>query len=136
MNQLKKILLFLLGVFFLSACSVSNSQEDTQSNTDTSVEEEATVLYTATIKEVDEGRILVQDMNPVETEDIPGFDEVVLLMNEDIPLTNKTTGEDIQIEDLKEGDNLEVVLIENAPTTMSLPPQLPGMSIVQVELVE
>ena len=55
---------------------------------------------------------------------------------EEVPLIDQSSGENVSLSDLEKGDSVRVPLVEHAPTTMSLPPQIPGMGIVQVELVE
>lgn len=103
----KQLFLFMLGAFFLTACS--NKTADT---TD--------ILYSGTVAEINADSILMSELTPVADTDAPAFTEVILL----------TTPPD----DLKKGDTLEVTLIENAPTTRSLPPQIPGNSIVEVRV--
>ncbi len=56
-------------------------------------------------------------------------------MNEDIPLTD-VSGQAVHLSDLTEGQTLEVVLAENVPMTKSLPPQLAGIGIVSVTVIE
>ncbi|WP_373761148.1 hypothetical protein [Jeotgalibaca porci] len=56
---------------------------------------------------------------PVDA-DVAVIEEVVLLT---APLA-----------ELEVGDTLEVILVENAPMTRSLPPQIPGNSIVEVRI--
>ena len=50
-------------------------------------------------------------------------------------MIDQETGDAIVLSDIKEGDTVSVTLIEHAPTTMSIPPQIPGMGIVKIERV-
>lgn len=101
-------------------------------------QQEGRVLYQGTVKEVDlsfEERVSLTDFVPVEGEG-QAYDEVILLLNADIPLLDKRTGNPLSLEELSPGDEVEVTLVEHAPMTMSLPPQLPGNGIIQVEIVK
>lgn len=112
-NPMKKRLFILtLGVFFLTACA--NTTKDTSSEI-----AEGNILYTGTVAELNEESILMEGLEPVDA-DVAAIEEVVLLTP---PLA-----------ELEVGDTLEVILVENAPMTRSLPPQIPGNSIVEVRI--
>lgn len=108
----KQLLLLAMGIFFLTACSNNSSTEV----------EEGQILYSGTVEEINEESIFMINLEPVDNTDVPGFDEVILLTEPPA--------------ELERGDKLDVILIENAPTTMSIPPQIPGNAIVEVTIVE
>lgn len=130
----KQILLGLIGTALLAGCSMGNTKASTNEGNQAEIGSEVaegTILYTGTVKENSDW-LLIENLTPVTEEDVPAFDEVVLLMNEDIPLTDHKTGEAIALTNLAIGDVVHVTLVEHTPTTMSLPPQIPGMGIVKV----
>ncbi len=130
----KQILLGLIGTALLAGCSMANTKASSNEGNQPAISSEVaegTILYTGTVKENSDW-LLIENLNPVTEKDVPVFDEVVLLMNEDIPLTDHKTGEAIALTNLAIGDVVHVTLVEHTPTTMSLPPQIPGMGIVKV----
>ena len=130
----KQILLTLIGTALLAGYSMANTKASSNEGNQPAISSEVaegTILYTGTVKENSDW-LLIENLNPVTEKDVPVFDEVVLLMNEDIPLTDHKTGEAIALTDLEVGDVVHVTLVEHTPTTMSLPPQIPGMGIVKV----
>src|SRR5699024_9223936 len=140
--SLKKIILSLLIVSFLSGCSTKNSQADNNSLTSEvihmeSESSETTILYFGTVIDngiTNENGLFVSNLIPEDTTKAASFDEVILL-TEEVTLIGQETGDPIDISDIKEGDTISVTLIEHAPTTMSIPPQIPGMAIVKIERV-
>lgn len=84
--------------------------------------EDGQVLYKGTVAAVEAERMTMSELTPVEADDLPSFDEVILLTQ---------PSEEIEV-----GDTVEVVLKENTPTTRSLPPQIPGDAIFSVEIVD
>ena len=139
---MKKIILSLLIVSFLSGCSTKNSQADNNSLTSEvihmeSESSETTILYFGTVIDngiTNENGLFVSNLIPEDTTKAASFDEVILL-TEDVNLIDQETGDAIVLSDIKEGDTVSVTLIEHAPTTMSIPPQIPGMGIVKIERV-
>ncbi|HJF17208.1 MAG TPA: hypothetical protein K8V19_06145 [Globicatella sulfidifaciens] len=139
---MKKIILSLLIVSFLSGCSTKNSQADNNSLTSEvihmeSESSETTILYFGTVIDngiTNENGLFVSNLIPEDTTKAASFDEVILL-TEEVTLIGQETGDPIDISDIKEGDTISVTLIEHAPTTMSIPPQIPGMAIVKIERV-
>ncbi|SFH65670.1 hypothetical protein [Pisciglobus halotolerans] len=135
---MKPLMILLLAPILLFGCSANSADDRTPNSSETSEsqKEEKTVLYHAEVKEQgdqENNRIVLKDFEPVDpSTDAAAQDEVILLMNEEIPLVDKETNTPLTIEDVKKGAKAEVTLIENAPMTMSIPPQLPGMSIVKV----
>ena len=142
----------LTGAIFLAGCGQAGISTDQSSNLDNesisseviqssditeSNQEENTILYKGTVaaqEDTSDESLLINDLTPMDHDEAAPFDEVLLLMNESIPLTDKQTGEELQVADIQEGDTVEVTLVENAPTTMSIPPQIPGNGIIKVEV--
>jgi len=131
---LKKLILCFITTALLSGCGAASSQASTDSE---DVETgEATVLYSGTVidsGETHDNGLFLADLVPVDSSEAASFDEVILLM-EDVPLIDQSSGENVSLPDIEKGDKVNVILIDHAPTTMSLPPQIPGMGIVQVEI--
>lgn len=132
----------MLIVSFLSGCSTKNSQADNNSLTSEvihmeSESSETTILYFGTVIDngiTNENGLFVSNLIPEDTTKAASFDEVILL-TEEVTLIGQETGDPIDISDIKEGDTISVTLIEHAPTTMSIPPQIPGTAIVKIERV-
>lgn len=129
---MKKILLSFMAAAFLAGCGAQTSEASTKES------EQPTILYTGTV--IDSGEsyengIYLSSLIPVDAPDVASFDEVVLLMNEEIELVHHD-GEELEMTQLAAGDTIQVTLTEHVPTTMSLPPQIAGMGIIKVELME
>lgn len=139
---MKKLILSLLMVSFLSGCNAKNSQADNNDLTSDGVSmenesSETTILYSGTVIDsgvTNEKGLFVSNLKPEDETKAASFDEVILL-TEDVNLIDQETGDAIVLSDIKEGDTVSVTLIEHAPTTMSIPPQIPGMGIVKIERV-
>ena len=129
-------------VSFLSGCNEKNSQADNNDLTSDGVSmenesSETTILYSGTVIDsgvTNEKGLFVSNLKPEDETKAASFDEVILL-TEDVNLIDQETGDAIVLSDIKEGDTVSVTLIEHAPTTMSIPPQIPGMGIVKIERV-
>lgn len=129
-------------VSFLSGCNAKNSQADNNDLTSDGVSmenesSETTLLYSGTVIDsgvTNEKGLFVSNLKPEDETKAASFDEVILL-TEDVNLIDQETGDAIVLSDIKEGDTVSVTLIEHAPTTMSIPPQIPGMGIVKIERV-
>lgn len=139
---MKKLILSLLMVSFLSGCNAKNSQADDNDLTSDGVSmenesSETTILYSGTVIDsgvTNEKGLFVSNLKPEDETKAASFDEVILL-TEDVNLIDQETGDAIVLSDIKKGDTVSVTLIEHAPTTMSIPPQIPGMGIVKIERV-
>lgn len=129
-------------VSFLSGCNAKNSQADDNDLTSDGVSmenesSETTILYSGTVIDsgvTNEKGLFVSNLKPEDETKAASFDEVILL-TEDVNLIDQETGDAIVLSDIKEGGTVSVTLIEHAPTTMSIPPQIPGMGIVKIERV-
>ncbi|HJA89855.1 MAG TPA: hypothetical protein H9948_03600 [Candidatus Jeotgalibaca merdavium] len=137
---MKKIILSLFVVFFLSGCNAKDSQTENNDLTSEAVSMESessvkTILYSGTVIDsgvTNEKGLFVSNLKPKDETKAASFDEVILL-TEDVNLLDQQTGDAVALSDIKEGDTVNVTLIEHAPTTMSIPPQIPGMGIVKIE---
>lgn len=146
MNFRKNMVTGLTGAIFLAGCGQAGMTTDPSSDSNNeamnsevveSKQEENTILYRGTVttqEDTSNESLLVNALTPMDNEEAAAFDEVLLLMNDSIPLTNKRTGEELEVTDIQEGDTVEVTLVENTPTTMSIPPQIPGNGIIKVEV--
>ena len=123
LSMKKKIMFSLIGLLFLTACGNTSDTSEMESSAVNMNQKE--VLYQGMVAEVLENGLLVSELNPVDREDAAGFSEVILLMED------TSAYSDLQVDDL-----VEVTLIENAPTTMSIPPQIPGNAIIKIEAVK
>lgn len=118
---MKKLILCFITTALLSGCGAASSQASTTS--DDGETGEATVIYSGTVidsGETHDNGLFLADLIPVDSSEAASFDEVILLM-EDVPLIDQSSGENVSLSDLEKGDSVMVTLIEHAPTTMSLP---------------
>lgn len=154
---MKKSLVILFTVFtllFLGACT-SNQEKSTKESSETSMSsqqqestddssksnEEESSIFTGTLLEdavkndtVDESiRLVLDDVEAVkDPEEILNSlknDGVILNVSED-QFSEGTTEEN-----LKKGDQVQFTLTDVPIMTMSIPPQIPGASIVKVEKI-
>lgn len=142
---MKKLLTasLLLSIGVLTACSTANqtktSESTPASNTaSSSVQEAKTAIFTATVKEVteldtQEKAIQVLLENP---ENVENAEDVLLSFNDGVALNLDPTTLTVEQDELVPGVKVQVTLSENAPMTMSIPPQVPGNAIVSVEIVK
>lgn len=134
-------LIGLMGV--LGACGqkkASSSQSSTDqsfvSEPSRSLEEkqEAAEVLIGVVKESgtkENQRLVLKSLVPEdkESETIP-FDEVVLL-TEGVLIVDGND-QTVPIEKIEAGATIEVTLLTNSPVASSLPPQIPGMSMVKI----
>ncbi len=145
---MKKIIngsLILFSVMLLGACTTTNT-ESTQSESmvessnsmSTTKEEEIVTIFTATVESVTEletqesaVQILLTDVEAVQDSE-----NATTSFNDGVAINVDPTTLDFDFNDLKAGDKLKVSLDHPAIMTMSIPPQIPGNSILSVELVK
>lgn len=145
---MKKIIngsLILFSVILLGACTTTNT-ESTQSESmvessnsmSTTKEEEIVTIFTATVESVTEletqesaVQILLTDVEAVQDSE-----NATTSFNDGVAINVDPTTLDFDFNDLKAGDKLKVSLDHPAIMTMSIPPQIPGKSILSVELVK
>ncbi|ALV22694.1 hypothetical protein [Carnobacterium antarcticum] len=124
------IILFLSGCRLVKKDSTSDSAHSFSGSSPTE-----SVEYNGTVKEdgiTNEQQLTVSNLKPVEANERSlSFDEVILLTKE-VPLLNAETHEKVNVEDIKAGTSVTVFLIPEPITTRSLPPQIPGNSILKI----
>ncbi|MCA9765480.1 MAG: hypothetical protein KC455_03580 [Carnobacterium sp.] len=131
---MKKWIVSFIAVTFLAGCGVEAPKE---SSSETDTAEDKTILYSGTVIDFGETHtdgLFISDLTPLDSTEAASFDEVILL-TEEVSLVDQKSGESIRASELVNGDTVQVTLIEHAPTTMSLPPQIAGMGIVKIEKV-
>lgn len=139
----KLILVATLSLFglIMVGCSQSSSNQAGSSSQDTSSSEQKKekVEYSGMVKEdgsKEEQHLLLNSLTQAqENESISSFDEVILL-TEGVSILDKKTQEERSIEDIKAGSTITVFLVPEPITTRSLPPQIPGNSIVNILINE
>ena len=137
--------LILFSVMLLGACTTTDTEstkselmvESTNSMT-TTREEKIVTIFTARIESVMElethesaVQILLID---VEAEQ--DSENATTSFNDGVAINVDPATLDFNFNDLKAGDKLKVSLDHPAIMTMSIPPQIPGNSILSVELVK
>ena len=146
---MKKIIngsLILFSVMLLGACTTTTNTESTQSESmvesnnsmSTTKEEEIVTIFIATVESVTEletqesaVQILLTDVEAVQDSE-----NATTSFNDGVAINVDPTTLDFDFNDLKAGDKLKVSLDHPAIMTMSIPPQIPGNSILSVELVK
>lgn len=129
---MKQLVALFLAAAFLTSCGSESSQEKTSEKLE---QNEKTITYIGTV--IDFGQthdsgLFLADLTPINFPEAAAFDEVILL-TDDVSLVDQSTGEAIALSELVKGDSVQVTLIEHAPTTMSIPPQIAGNGIIKIE---
>lgn len=141
---MKKIIngsLILFSVMLLGACTTTTETESTVESTNsmsTTKEEEIVTIFTATVESVTEletqesaVQIFLTDVEAVQDSE-----NATTSFNDGVTINVDPATLDFDFNDLKAGDKLKVSLDHPAIMTMSIPPQVPGNSILSVELVK
>ena len=141
---MKKIIngsLILFSVMLLGACTTITDTESTVESTNsmsTTREEEIVTIFTARIESVTElethesaVQILLIDVEAVQDSE-----NATTSFNDGVAINVDPATLDFNFNDLKAGDKMKVSLDHPAIMTMSIPPQVPGNSILSVELVK
>ena len=133
--------LILFSVMLLGACTTITDTESTVESTNsmsTTKEEESVTIFTATVESVTEletqesaVQILLTDVEAVQDSE-----NATTSFNDGVAINVDPATLDFNFNDLKAGDKLKVSLDHPAIMTMSIPPQIPGNSILSVELVK
>ena len=93
------------------------------------------IVYDGVVKEVSESgsnRLLLESLTPVDKNaDAVAFEEVILL-TEGADIKSEETNKSVKVEDVKAGSKIKVTLTDKAVTTSSIPPQIPGESIMEI----
>ena len=150
--------LFILFILFFSllavGCSVSSTNEPhpnpnnssstssisnrpAASNSNEEKKENELILFCATTTASEEfnekNDLFLKEFTTKEsTEEDQTYDEVILLLSDDTPVLTKKTGKPLNLKNIKTNTKVEVTLKKDFPMTMSIPPQIPGNSIIQV----
>lgn len=150
--------LFTLFILFFSllavGCSASSTNEPhpnsnnlsstpaisnrpAASNSNEEKKENELILFCATTTASEEynekNALFLKDFTMKKsTEDGQTYDEVILLLSDDTPVMTKKKGKPLKLKHIKNNTKVEVTLKKDFPMTMSIPPQVPGNSIIQV----
>ena len=141
---MKKIIngsLILFSVMLLGACTTTTETEsmvESSNSMSTTKEEEIVTIFTATVESVTElethesaVQILLIDVEAVQDSE-----NATTSFNDGVAINVYPATLDFNFNDLKAGDKLKVSLDHPTIMTMSIPPQIPGNSILSVELVK
>lgn len=141
----KYILAAMLSIFGLAivGCGQTSNNEAESSSEATSSskkeEEQEQVKYKGIVKEdglKEEQQIVLSSLKQTKESDNPVyFDEVILLV-EGVPILDEKTSKKRLVEDIKAGTTITVFLVPEPIMTMSIPPQIPGNSIVEILINE
>ena len=133
--------LILFSVMLLGACTTITDTESTVESTNsmsTTKEEESVTIFTATVESVTElethesaVQIFLTDVEAVQDSE-----NATTSFNDGVTINVDPATLDFNFNDLKAGDKLKVSLDHLTIMTMSIPPQVPGNSILSVELVK
>ena len=141
---MKKIIngsLILFSVMLLGACTTTTNTESTVESTNsmsTTREEEIVTIFTARIEsvmELETHESAVQILL-IDVEAVQDSENATTSFNDGVAINVDPATLDFNFNDLKAGDKLKVSLDHPAIMTMSIPPQIPGNSILSVELVK
>ena len=141
---MKKIIngsLILFSVMLLGACTTTTETESTVESTNsmsTTKEEESVTIFTATVEsvmELETHESAVQILL-IDVEAVQDSENATTSFNDGVTINVDPATLDFNFNDLKAGDKLKVSLDHPAIMTMSIPPQIPGNSILSVELVK
>lgn len=133
--------LILFSVMLLGACTTITDTESTVESTNsmsTTREEEIVTIFTARIEsvmELETHESAVQILL-IDVEAVQDSENATTSFNDGVAINVDPATLDFNFNDLKAGDKLKVSLDHPAIMTMSIPPQIPGNSILSVELVK
>ncbi|MBP8692758.1 MAG: hypothetical protein KBH56_01185 [Enterococcus sp.] len=133
--------LILFSVMLLGACTTITDTESTVESTNsmsTTKEEESVTIFTATVEsvmELETHESAVQILL-IDVEAVQDSENATTSFNDGVAINVDPATLDFNFNDLKAGDKLKVSLDHPAIMTMSIPPQIPGNSILSVELVK
>ena len=133
--------LILFSVMLVGACTTITDTESTVESTNsmsTTKEEESVTIFTATVEsvmELETHESAVQILL-IDVEAVQDSENATTSFNDGVAINVDPATLDFNFNDLKAGDKLKVSLDHPAIMTMSIPPQIPGNSILSVELVK
>ncbi len=145
---MKKIIngsLILFSVMLLGACTTTDTDStkselmvESTNSMSTTREEEIVTIFTARIEsvmELETHESAVQILL-IDVEAVQDSENATTSFNDGVAINVDPATLDFNFNDLKAGDKLKVSLDHPAIMTMSIPPQIPGNSILSVELVK
>lgn len=129
----------LLGTLFLVACQ--NKTEDVSEATEESIVETQTdseTVWHATVKEdVTKSQetimVMIEQIDPIQDSE-----EIFKMVGEQgvqLNISEDQLKDGLTVDELKKGESVSVTLSETPIMTNSLPPQIPGNSVVAVSKV-
>lgn len=137
--------LILFSVMLLGACTTTNTEStkselmvESTNSMSTTREEEIVTIFTARIEsvmELETHESAVQILL-IDVEAVQDSENATTSFNDGVAINVDPATLDFNFNDLKAGDKLKVSLDHPAIMTMSIPPQIPGNSILSVELVK
>lgn len=143
---MKKIILAatlsIFGLAIVGCGQTSNNKANSSSEATSSSKKEVETeqgKYKGMVKEdglKEEQQIILSSLKQTKESDKPVYFDEVILSAEGVPILDEETQEEILIEDIKAGSTITVFLVPEPITTMSIPPQIPGNSIVKILISE
>ena len=137
--------LILFSVMLLGACTTTDTEStkselmvESTNSMSTTREEEIVTIFTARIEsvmELETHESAVQILL-IDVEAVQDSENATTSFNDGVTINVDPATLDFNFNDLKAGDKLKVSLDHPAIMTMSIPPQIPGNSILSVELVK
>lgn len=137
--------LILFSVMLLGACKTTDTDStkselmvESTNSMSTTREEEIVTIFTARIEsvmELETHESAVQILL-IDVEAVQDSENATTSFNDGVAINVDPATLDFNFNDLKAGDKLKVSLDHPAIMTMSIPPQIPGNSILSVELVK
>lgn len=129
----------LLGTLFLVACQ--NKTEDVSEATEESIVETQTdseTVWHATVKEdatksQETIMVMIEQIDPIQDSE-----EIFKMVGEQgvqLNISEDQLKDGLTVDELKKGESVSVTLSETPIMTNSLPPQIPGNSVVAVSKV-
>ena len=137
--------LILFSVMLLGACTTTDTEStkselmvESTNSMSTTREEKIVTIFTARIEsvmELETHESAVQILL-IDVEAVQDSENATTSFNDGVAINVDPATLDFNFNDLKAGDKLKVSLDHPAIMTMSIPPQIPGNSILSVELVK
>ncbi|WP_414839629.1 hypothetical protein [Carnobacterium sp. TMP28] len=134
--------LSIIGLTLMGCGQTADNETDSSSQaTSSSKQQEETeqVEYKGMVKEdglKEEQQIILSSLKQTKESDEPVYFDEVILSAEGVPILDEKTQKEILIEDITAGSTITVFLVPEPITTMSIPPQIPGNSIVKILVSE
>lgn len=132
--------LSIIGLTLMGCGQTADNETNSSSQaTSSSKQQEEMTEYNGTVKEdgsKEEQQLLLSNLKQTNEKDSAlSFDEVILL-TKGVSILDEKTQEKRLIEEIKAGTTVKVFLVSEPVTTRSLPPQIPGNSIIKILVSE